>query len=97
MSRQIKKWTVEEDNILLQKVKEHPQNLSKCFVAVAERLDRSKYAVANHWYTQLSKRPDATCFFTASSKHLSKNRKNGEGVQINRSIWQRLMQIIRNL
>lgn len=97
MSRQVKKWTVEEDNVLLQSVKDNPQNLSKCFVAVAERLGRSKSAVAGHWYTNVSKKPDATCFFTASSKHLSKNRKNGAGVEINRSIWQRFLQIIRNL
>ncbi len=97
MSRQVRKWTEEEDNLLLQQVKSSPQNLSRCFITVAHNLDRSPSAVAGHWYTVVSKRPDTTCFFTASSKHLSRNRKNGEGVQINRSIWQRLMSVIRNL
>lgn len=92
-----KKWTASEDEILLQSVKQSPQNLSRCFLSVAQNIDRSPSAVANHWYTVVSKRPDTTCFFTASSKHLSKNRKNGAGVKINRSIWQRFMQIIRNL
>ena len=92
-----KKWTASENEILLQSVKQSPQNLSRCFLSVAQNIDRSPSAVANHWYTVVSKRPDTTCFFTASSKHLSKNRKNGAGVEINKSIWQRFMQIIRNL
>lgn len=92
-----KRWTESEDEILLQQVKSHPQNLNWCFLQVAQQLGRSKSAVAGHWYTNVSKRPDTTCFFTASSRHLSKNRKNGDGVEINRSIWQRFMQIIRNL
>ena len=97
MSRQVRKWTASEDEILLQKVKEHPQNLTRCFLSVAQNIDRSPNAVANHWYQVVSKRPDTVCFFTASSRHFSRNRKNGDGVQINRSIWQRFMQIIRNL
>ena len=92
-----KRWTASEDELLLQSVKQSPQNLSRCFLSVSQNIDRSPSAVANHWYTVVSKRPDTTCFFTASSKHLSKNRKNGAGVEINRSIWQRFMQIIRNL
>lgn len=97
MSRQVRKWTVEEEELLLRQVKAFPQNLSRCFLIVAESTGRSKSAVSGHWYTVVSKNPNNTCFFTASSKHLSKNRKNGKGVEISRSIWQRFMSIIRNL
>ncbi len=97
MSRTSRKWTVSEDELLLQQVKTMPQNLHKCFLAVAERIDRTPQAVANHWYTVVSKKPDSVCFFTASPKHVSRNRKNGIGVESNRSIWQRLMSVIRNL
>lgn len=96
MSRTCKRWTEEENQLLLRQVKAFPQNLAKCFLIVAESLDRTPHAVTNHWYTVLSKRPDILCFFTASEKHISKNRKNGMGVVSNRSIWQRLMAIIRN-
>lgn len=97
MSRQVRKWTEEEDNLLLRQVKASPQNLSQCFLMVAQNTDRTPGAVANHWYTVVSKRPDAVCFFTASSHHVSKNRKNGKGVSCSTNIWHRLLHIIRNL
>lgn len=96
-NRTFRKWTEEEDELLLRQVKAFPQNLSKCFLMVAQNVDRSKGAVAAHWYQTVSKRPDVVCFFTASSHHVSKNRKNGEGVTTNNSIWQRLLRVIRNL
>lgn len=97
MSRTCRKWTKEEDELLLRQVRAFPQNLSKCFLMVAQNTDRTQAAVANHWYSSVSKRPDVLCFFTASSQHVSKNRKNGKGVEITRSIWQRFLSILRNL
>lgn len=97
MDRTNRRWTEEEDQLLLRQVRAFPQNLAKCFLIVSESLDRTPGAVCSHWYTVVSKRPDVVCFFTASEKHVSKNRKNGVGVESNRSIWQRLMAIIRNL
>lgn len=97
MNRTYRKWTEEEDERILQQVRTFPQNLSKCFLIVSETIDRSPKAIQARWYNVVSKRPDAICFFTASPKHVSRNRKNGKGVESNRSIWQRLMSIIRNL
>lgn len=92
-----RKWTEEEEKLLLRQVRAFPQNLTKCFLMVAQNVDRTPGAVANHWYTVVSKRPDAVCFFTASAKHVSKNRKNGKGIESNCNIWRRLLAIIRNL
>ena len=97
MNRTFKKWTAEEDARLIEQVKAFPQNLSQCFLIVSEITGRTPAAVAFHWYSVLSKRPDVTCFFTASPRHISKNRKNALGIESNRSIWQRLLSIIRNL
>jgi len=97
MDKNCSKWTEEEEKRLLQQVRAFPQNLSKCFIIVSEVIGRSPRAVEQHWYTVLSKRPDVTCFFTASPKHIARNRKNGKGVESNRSIWQRLLTIIRNI
>lgn len=92
-----RKWTEEEDRLLLQHIKNSPQNLSRCFLAVSEATGRSSKAVAAHWYNTLSKNSDTVCFFTASSHNVSKNRKNGTGTQCTRTIWQRLLDIISNL
>ncbi len=97
MSRQARKWTQEEDELLLRQVKAFPQNLNRCFLMVSQNIDRTPGAVANHWYQVVSKKPDVVCFFTASSHHVSKNRKNGTGVETNASIWRRLLNVIRNL
>ena len=95
--RDCKRWTNNEDERLLRQVRAFPQNLHKCFVIVSEEIGRTPSAVAGHWYTSLSKKSEALCFFTASPKHVSRNRKNGMGVESNNSIWRRLMQVIRNL
>jgi hypothetical protein len=92
-----KRWTTAEDERLARQVKAFPQNLHKCFLMVAEELGRTESAVAGRWYQHVSKNPANVCFFTASPRHVSKNRKNGEGVETNNSIWRRLINIIRGL
>lgn len=92
-----KRWTIAEDERLARQVKAFPQNLRKCFFMVAEELGRTESAVAGRWYQHVSKDPANVCFFTASPKHVSKNRKNGEGVETNNSIWRRLLNVIRGL
>lgn len=92
-----RKWTREEERILINQVRVFPHNLKKCFCIVSEQVGRTPGAVANHWYTHTSKQPENLCFFTASQRHVSKNRKNGMGVESTPSIWRRLMNIIRSL
>jgi len=92
-----KKWTITEDDRLLRQIKARPQNLTRCFFIVAEEIGRTPAAVQSHWYTVLSKKPEALCFFTASTCHVSKNRKNGMGVETPPSIWRRLVNIICGL
>jgi hypothetical protein len=93
--KQIKKWSQSEDDILMRQVKAYPQNLAKCFLMVAQQTKRSKGAVASRWYTKVSKDPKNVAFFTASSKHVSKNRKNGAGVASNYSIWRKLLSVLK--
>lgn len=92
-----KKWTEEEEQRLIKQVTVFPQNLNRCFIIVSEVIGRSPSAVAAHWYAVTSKRPDVKCFFTASSKHIALNRKNGEGIPSNESIWRRLIRIVNHL
>jgi hypothetical protein len=92
-----RRWSQAEDERLLRQVRAFPQNLHKCFLIVSEETGRSPQAVQARWYTVVSKKPENMCFFTASERHVSKNRKNGMGVESNMSIWRRLINIIRNL
>ena len=95
--RRTRKWTRAEEDRLLRQVRAFPQNLNRCFLMVSDEINRTPGACANHWYTVLSKREENLCFFTASSKHVSKNRKNGAGEESTPSIWRRLVSIICNL
>ena len=97
--RNQRKWSFEEDQVLLRYVKNSPYNLHRCFMMVSEHLtdagyNRTPQAVQAHWYTVLSKKPESLCFFTASAKHVSKNRKNGIGTPIKVSVWNKIMAII---
>lgn len=92
-----KKWTEEEEQRLIRQIRAFPQNLNKCFLIVSEEIERTPAAIASHWYSVTSKRPDVLCFFTASAKHVAKNRKSGEGVPSNPSIWRRLITVLRSL
>jgi hypothetical protein len=96
-NRQCKRWNSEEDALLMRTVRARPQNLHRCFLMVAEQTGRTESAVAGRWYTKVSKDPANLCFFTASPKHVSKNRKNGMGVETNSNIWRRLVAVLRNI
>lgn len=94
------RWKPEEDEVLLRYVKANPQNLHRCFFLVAEHLSdeghqRTPTAVQAHWYSVLSRKEESLCFFTASAHHVSKNRKNGAGVQTSPSIWHRFLRVLR--
>ena len=94
-TRRIKRWTPEEDRRLLQQIRVFPQNLSKCFIIVGEVLDRTPTACASRWYTKLSKDPSNAIFLTVSEKHKVVNRKNGQGETSSRSVFQRILRILR--
>lgn len=92
-----KKWTLEEDTKVVNQVRALPQNLTKCFLVLSEVLDRTPGSIANHWYTVLSRDPKNMCFFTASPKHISANRKNGMGEESNMNVWKKLCKIIKSI
>ena len=83
-----------EDDVVMRYVKANPVNLKKCFMLIAEQIDRTPSAVANHWYTKVSKDPKNIAFFTASARHISKNRKNGAGEESTETIWKKFLRIL---
>lgn len=95
--RTMRRWSQSEEDRLIRQVKFGCQNMHNCFTIVAEEIDRTPGAVANHWYTKTSKDPEVLCFFTASSHHIAKNRKNGAGEPSNYNVWRRLVRAIQSL
>lgn len=69
-----KRWTKEEEKILVQAVKANPHNLSKAFREVAEKLGRTERAISGQWYTKT--RVNSLCFVTVSQGKEFKNGKN---------------------
>lgn len=91
-----KRWTVQEENRLIKQIEARPQNLQYCFTIVAEELGRTTTGVAAHWYAKTSKDSKRICFFTASKNRVSKNRKNGEGEAAPRTLWDKMISLIKS-
>lgn len=96
-----KRWTKDEDKVLLESVKAAPHNLKQAFTQASSKLNRSVTACSTRWYTELSKRKDSDniVFMCVSAKKMSVNRKvlgednNPEAP----SLWKRIMNFIKKL
>lgn len=76
-----KRWTAEEDNMIVQAVKDNFDNLQKGFREVAEKLGRTTRAVSNRWYLALSNPSSkayvgSSCFIGFGTDKRYLNRKN---------------------
>ncbi len=101
-----KKWTTEEDEILVKAVKDNFDNLQKGFREVAKELNRTISAVKQRWYSALSN-PESKAYVGSScfigfgiNKHY-RNRKNYcaeysklEPEKSNPSIWGKILKLL---
>jgi len=92
-----RRWTQGEEDILLRQVKAFPQNLSRCFMMVSEEIGRSQLAVANHWYTVTSKKPENIAYLFLTPSYVNRNRKNGVGEETPPNLWTRVMAFLRTI
>lgn len=96
-----KKWTKEEEELLVKTVKANFHNLSKAFREVANQIGRSEYAVTLHWYRKT--RLSATCFVAVSQESKIPNGKNyvpecGHTKTPNtstKSLWERIKKLLK--
>ena len=89
-----KRWTAQEDTIVVLAVKDFPINLKAAFREAGKKTGRSEGACSHRWYTVLSKNKANACFVTISGKHQSLNRKNGDGIKCSTSIFTRVLKIL---
>jgi len=77
MTQKRKRWTAEEDRVLLDQVKRHANNLQEGFRESARLLNRTKYACKYRWYSYAMHSPEANvCFATIGYRTKNVNRKN---------------------
>lgn len=96
-----KKWTKEEDDILVQAIKANPHNKSEAFRIASKKMERNVTSCSNRWYSCLSNPESKSyvgCMFTLIG-HSSRldNRtmatNNVQPIKTNKSLWGK----IRNL
>ena len=70
----VKKYTEYEDSVILEKIKENPQNLAESFRQASKLIDRTPNAIQQHWDTYLKKRVKGFVLKSDSTEVV--NRKN---------------------
>lgn len=70
----VKKYTEYEDSVILEKIKENPQNLAESFRQASKLIDRTPNTIQQHWDTYLKKRVKGFALKSDSTEVI--NRKN---------------------
>lgn len=98
-----RRWTEEEDRVLLSKIRENPGNLKQAFIETAEELGRNPQGVTTRWYKVLAPKNlnnrANTVFMTYSAQKINCNRKlSYTGTQqpapVRKSKWRRILDIL---
>lgn len=101
-----KKWTNEEDKVLVQLIEKYPHNLNKAFLMASGKLERTKSACQFRWYQHLgnpnSPKHSSVCFTILSKRKQMVDRKNYiEGRSKRKpknnkvSIWKKILNLLR--
>lgn len=97
-----KKWTKEEEEILVQAIQANPHNISEALRTASATINRSFNACQFHWYAVLSpkNKPNkiSISFVSVGPNTVYKNRKNSgtSTVQPEKStIWSRIKRLLK--
>ena len=97
-----KKWTKEEEEILVQAISANPHNISEALRTASATINRSFGACQFHWYGILSpkNKPNkiGISFVSIGQNTIYKNRKNSgtSTVQPEKStIWSRIKRLLK--
>lgn len=91
-----KKWSNDEEEVVISCVKESPENLKEAFTKASTMINRTPSAITTRWYDTISNNADkhSTCFMCISKRKYARNRKNVKKdipAHTNNSIWGRLI------
>ena len=97
-----KKWTKEEEEILVQAIQANPHNISETLRTTSATINRSFKACQFHWYAILSpkNKPNkiGISFVSIGPNTIYKNRKNSgtSTIQPEKStIWSRIKRLLK--
>lgn len=97
-----KRWTKEEEEILVQAIQANPHNISEALRTVSNTINRSLNACYFRWYKVLSPKNNPTkigiSFVSIGPNTIYKNRKNSgvSMVQPEKStLWSRIKRLLK--
>lgn len=96
--RNNKKWTIEEEKVLIAQIQKNPGNLKKAFICTTELIQRTERAIALHYYNIMiknkSKLPKSYMYMTISKDKALVNkkvtRKEENYIKINPTLWDKI-------
>ncbi len=97
-----KRWTKEEEEILVQAITANPHNISKACKYASTKLEgRTEKACSFHWYNVLAPADNPTklgiSFISVGSKTICKNRKNSNMIVANpekTTLWVKIKKLL---
>ena len=94
-----KRWSKEEDNVLIDQVTRHAENLAEAFRVTSRLTRRTVGACAFRWYNVLSKNRETNICFTLVNKTGSYiNTKNSQGANLTKKPlywWKRIVSFLK--
>lgn len=92
------RWTNDEEQVVIAKVRQHPNNLKEAFREASIELDRSPGSITQHWYRNI--RHNEIVFMTVGPKTKNINTKNTIQGGYNNTgrmqlpIWRRILRLL---
>ena len=90
---QRRRWTNEEEQVLIDQVRQNPGNLARAFRATSDIIGRSSHSIEQRWYTKV--RHSETVFMTIGAANMSVNSKvNNNPQPVSVPIWRRILNLL---
>lgn len=95
-----RKFTPEEDRIIIDAVKKSPQNINKAFVLIAPKLNRTVDSIRVRYYGRIAKDKDNKLFLTVSERRKLTNYKvqrddmEAKAERSTKPKWRRILDIL---
>lgn len=88
-----RRWTNEEEQVLIDQVRINPSNLARAFRATSDIIGRSSHSIEQRWYGKV--RHSETVFMTIGASNMSVNSKvNNNPQPVRLPIWRRILSLL---